>query len=135
MTDFNQRTIAEFRANKGNVDSKLGGASLLLLHTTGAKSGEERVNPVLYQDLDGSYAVFATYAGAKNNPAWFHNLAANPDVTVEVGDETLEMTARVAESTEREAIWARQIADNPGFADYESKTDRVIPVVILERRF
>lgn len=132
VNDWNKTIIDEFRANGGRVGGNFEGAPLLLLHTTGAKSGQERINPMMYQDLGGSIAVFASMAGAPNNPAWFHNLVANPDVTVEIGTETKAFRARVAEPSEREPIWTKQKADYPGFADYESKTDRVIPVVILD---
>lgn len=132
VNDWNKTIVDEFRANGGRVGGNFEGAPLLLLHTTGAKSGQERINPMMYQDLGGSIAVFASMAGAPNNPAWFHNLVANPDVTVEIGTETKAFRARVAEPGEREPIWTKQKADYPGFADYESKTDRVIPVVILD---
>ena len=132
MKDWNTQVIEEFRASGGKVGGNFEGAPILLLHTTGAKSGLERINPMMYQDLGGSIAVFASMAGAPNNPAWFHNLVANPDVTVEIGAETKAFRARVAEPGEREPIWTKQKADYPGFADYESKTDRVIPVVILD---
>lgn len=132
VNDWNRKIIDEFRANGGRVGGNFEGAPLLLLHTIGAKSGEERVNPMMYQDLGGPIAVFASMAGAPNNPAWFHNLVANPDVSAEIGTEELAFRARVAEPAEREPIWERQKRDYPGFADYESKTDRVIPVVILD---
>ena len=131
-TDFNQTIIDEFRANNGNVGGQFEGAPLLLLHTTGAKSGQERINPMMYQQLGTGYAVFASLAGAPNNPAWYHNLVANPDVKAEIGTETLQLQARVADPAERAPIWEKQKADYPGFADYEAQTDRVIPVVILE---
>ena len=122
-------TAAELQALQAS------GAPLLLLHTIGAKSGQERVNPMMYQDLgEGRLAVFASYAGLDVNPAWFHNLVAHPDVTAEVGTETRSFRARVADSAEREPIWTKQKADYPGFAGYEAKTDRIIPVVILDPR-
>lgn len=131
--DFNAQIIAEFRANGGKVGGPFDGAPLLLLHTTGAKSGAERINPVMYQDLgDGRVAVFASKAGADTNPAWYHNVVTHPDVTAEIGAETRSFTARVADDAEREPIWTKQKAEAPGFADYEAKTPRVIPVVILE---
>ncbi len=131
--DFNQRNIAEFRANGGKVGGPFEGAPLLLLHTIGARSGKERINPMMYQDLgQGRVAVFASKAGADTNPDWFHNITAHSDVTAEIGTETLPFTARVADEAEREPIWNKQKADYPGFADYEAKTDRIIPVVILE---
>jgi len=123
--------IAEFRANGGKVGAFPDG-HLLLLHHTGAKSGRQRVNPLAYLEVDGGYAIFASKAGAPENPAWYHNLRANPQVTVEVGTQTIPVTARVAAPEEREPIWARQKDKSPGFADYEQKTARQIPVVILE---
>ena len=106
---------------------------MLLLHTTGAKSGKERVNPLAYQADGDRYVVFASKGGAPTNPDWFHNLLANPHVTVEVGDESFPATARVAEGEEHERLWSRQKELMSTFADYESKTTRVIPVVVLER--
>jgi deazaflavin-dependent oxidoreductase (nitroreductase family) len=135
MQEWNKAIIDEFRANGGQVGGQFEGAPLLLLHTTGAKSGQEGVNPMMYQDLgSGRVAVFASYAGADVHPAWFHNLVANPDVTAEIGTETRNLRARVAEGDEREPIWTKQKSDYPGFAEYEAKTDREIPVVILEPR-
>lgn len=109
------------------------GAPLVLLHHTGAKSGTERVNPMMYQEVGDDIAVFASKAGMPTNPDWYHNLLANPRAKVEVGAETYDVTARVAEGDERERIWEKQKADYPGFAEYEAKTTRQIPVVILER--
>jgi deazaflavin-dependent oxidoreductase (nitroreductase family) len=134
MSDWNDKIIAEFRANGGKVGGNFEGAPLLLLHSTGAKSGQERVSPMMYQAVGDSFAVFASKAGADTNPDWFHNLKANPEASAEVGTETIELTARVLDPEEREPIWEKQKADYPGFADYETKTDRVIPVVLLERR-
>jgi deazaflavin-dependent oxidoreductase (nitroreductase family) len=130
--DWNSAIIKEFRANGGKVGGPFEGAPLLLLHTTGAKSGQERVNPVMYRNLDGSYAVFASKAGAPTNPDWYHNLLAHPAVRAEIGTETIALIARVASGDERERIWKAHTAANPGFAEYESKTTRQIPVVILE---
>ena len=133
MSDWNTAIIEEFRANGGKVGGNFEGAPLLLLHTTGAKSGQERVSPMMYQDLGGgSVAVFASKAGAPDNPDWFHNVVANPEVTAEIGTETRSFRAHVATSEEREPIWSKQKADYPGFADYEKNTDRTIPVVVLE---
>jgi deazaflavin-dependent oxidoreductase (nitroreductase family) len=132
MSDWNATIIDEFRANGGKVGGNFEGAPLLLLHTTGAKTGQERVNPMMYRQVGASYAVFASKAGAPTNPDWYHNLVANPAVTAEIGTQTLPFTARVASSQERAEIWTAQKADYPGFADYESKTTRQIPVVILE---
>ena len=133
MSDFNVAIIEEFRANGGKVGGGFAGAPLLLLHTTGAKSGKERVNPMMYQDLgDGSVAVFASKAGAPENPDWYHNVVANPDVTAEIGTETRTFRARTATGDERARIWAKQKQDYSAFADYETKTGREIPVVVLE---
>jgi deazaflavin-dependent oxidoreductase (nitroreductase family) len=134
MQDWNRKIIEEFRANGGRVGGQFEGAPLLLLHSTGAKSGQERVNPMMYQAVGDDLAVFASKAGAPTNPDWYHNLVAHPEATVEVGTDTYPVRARVAGSAERERIWSKQKADYPGFADYEAKTDRQIPVVILERR-
>ncbi len=130
--DWNNKIIAEFRANEGKVGGQFEGATLLLLHTVGAKSGQPRVNPVAYQDLGDGVAVFASKAGAPTNPDWYYNLLANPQVTAEIGTETRPFVARVAEGAERERIWAAQKSANPGFAEYERKTTRQIPVVILQ---
>lgn len=130
--DFNTRIIEEFRSNDGKVGGPFAGAPLLLLHTAGAKTGQERVNPVMYRKVDGGYAVFASKAGAPTNPDWYHNLIANPQVRAEIGTQTVPLTARVATGSEREEIWTAHKAANPGFQDYENKTARQIPVVILE---
>ncbi len=139
MTDFNDwnaRVIDEFRAHGGRVEA-FPANNLILLHHTGAKSGQERVSPLAYQAVDGGYAIFASKAGAPENPAWYHNLQANPKATIEIGTgaggtETIPVIARVAGPEEREPIWTRQKEAVPGFADYEQKTTRQIPVVILE---
>lgn len=131
--DWNAKIIQEFRTNAGQVGGNFAGAPLLLLHTTGARSGQERINPMMYQDLgDGRLAVFASKAGQPTNPDWYHNLRAHPEVTAEIGTGTRSFTARVAPDEEREPIWSKQKQDYPGFADYEAKTDRQIPVVILD---
>jgi deazaflavin-dependent oxidoreductase (nitroreductase family) len=130
--DFNSSIIAEFRSNGGKVGGPFEGAPLLLLHTTGAKSGKERINPVMYRDLGGTYAVFASKAGAATNPDWYHNLLVNPAVRAEIGTQTRPFTARVATGNERERIWAAHKDANPGFAEYERNTTRQIPVVILQ---
>jgi deazaflavin-dependent oxidoreductase (nitroreductase family) len=130
--DWNTKIIEEFRTNDGKVGGPFEGAPLLLLHTTGAKTGQERVNPMMYRRVDGGYAVFASKAGAPTNPDWYHNLVANPSVQAEIGTQTLRLTARVAGDAEREPIWSAQKREYPGFAEYEEKTSRQIPVVILE---
>lgn len=129
--DRNTRVIEEFRANGGAVGGYFEGAPLLLLHSTGARSGQVRVSPMMYQDVDGGWAVFASKAGADTNPDWYHNLVANPEASVEVGTEQIDVVARVTEGDERDRIWSEQKRRYPGFADYEAKTSRQIPVVIL----
>ena len=131
--DWNGKIIEEFRANQGKVGGPFAGAPILLLHHKGAKTGTERVSPVAYQDLgDGRVAVFASKGGAPTNPDWFHNLVANPEVTIEIGTETVPVKARVPEDAERASIWEKQKQLMPPFAEYEQKTTRTIPVVILE---
>jgi deazaflavin-dependent oxidoreductase (nitroreductase family) len=132
--DWNQKVIAEFRANDGKVGGQFEGAPLLLLHHKGAKTGTERVNPMMYQALDDDFAVFASKGGAPTNPDWYHNLMANPDANVEVGTQTYRVRARVTSGEERERIWEQQKSAYKGFADYEAKTTRQIPVVVLERQ-
>jgi deazaflavin-dependent oxidoreductase (nitroreductase family) len=134
MTDWNQNIIREFREREGRVGGPFEGRPMLLLHTTGAKSGSERVNPLVYQpDGDDRWVIFASYGGAPKHPAWFHNLVANPDVTIEVGTDTVAARARVAEGDERDRYWTKQKTEVPTFADYERRTTREIPVVLLER--
>jgi deazaflavin-dependent oxidoreductase (nitroreductase family) len=130
--DWNKKIIEEFRANQGKVGGMFEGTPILLLHHTGAKSGKVRVNPLAYQANGNRLVVFASKGGAPTNPDWFHNLKANPRATVEVGTETRDVRARVAEGEEREKIWSRQKEIMPGFAGYETKTTRQIPVIILE---
>jgi len=132
VNDWNRGVIEEFRANGGKV-AQFDGRPLLLLHHKGAKTGTERVYPLVYQPLGESFAVFGSKAGAPTNPDWFHNLRANPDTVVEVGSETIPVHARVAEGDERDRIWEEQKRQNSNFADYEQLTERPIPVVILER--
>ena len=132
MSDFNDKIIAEFRENGGQVGGQFAGAPLLLLHTVGAKSGQPRVSPMMYQKVDGGYAVFASKAGAPSNPDWYYNLLADPKAQAEIGTDKVELVARVAAGDERERIWSAQKAAYPGFADYERKTTREIPVVVLE---
>jgi deazaflavin-dependent oxidoreductase (nitroreductase family) len=129
--DFNAKVIAEFRANAGHVGGSFDGMPILLLHHTGAKSGAERVNPLAYQADDGRYVIFASKAGAPENPAWYHNLKANPDATVEVGAQTLAVRASEATGEERERLFAAQAARLPQFTEYAAKTSRTIPVIVL----
>jgi deazaflavin-dependent oxidoreductase (nitroreductase family) len=131
--DWNHSIIEEFRSNAGKVGGRFEGQPILLLHHWGAKTGTERVNPLAYQDLgNSSVAVFASKGGAPTNPDWLYNLKANPQVTVEIGDKTFEGKARIAQGEERERIWTRQKERSPGFAEYERRTSREIPVVILD---
>jgi deazaflavin-dependent oxidoreductase (nitroreductase family) len=132
--DFNKGIMDEFRANGGKVGGQFACAPLLILHSVGAKSGKARVNPVMYQDLGhGQVAVFASKGGSPTNPDWYHNLVAHPRATVELGTETFDVAARVAHGEERVRIWSPWKQRYPGFAEYERKTKREIPVVILER--
>jgi len=131
MSDYNEQMIEQFRASGGNPTE---GMQLLLLHHTGAKSGTERVTPLVYQRLDGDrVAIFASKAGAPTNPDWFHNVRANPETTIEIGSDTKRVRARVADEAERAEIWERQKQAMPQFAGYEeSSQGRTIPVLVLE---
>ena len=134
MSDWNQKIIEEFRANEGRVGGPFEGAPMILVHHIGARSGTERVTPLVYfPEDDGRMLIVASKAGAPTNPDWYHNLRAHPEVDVEVGTETFPV--RVAEVTgpEREKVWDGVVAANPGFGDYQRKTDRTIPVLRLER--
>ncbi len=131
--DFNGKVIEEFRANAGKVGGWFEGQTILLLHHTGAKSGAERVNPLVYQQVGDSYAIFASRAGAPRHPDWYYNLVAHPDATAEVGTGTVHVRARVADPAERDPIYARQKEIAANFADYEkSAAPRVIPVILLD---
>lgn len=131
---WNDKVIAEFRSNDGRVGGNFAGAPLLLLHSTGARSGSERVSPMMFQPVDAGWAVFASYAGKDVNPAWYHNLLAHPDAAIEVGTEKLDVHARELHGEERSVIWDEQKRRYPGFADYERQTARTIPVLLLVRR-
>jgi deazaflavin-dependent oxidoreductase (nitroreductase family) len=133
MNDWNKKVIEDFRANAGKVGGQFEGAPVLLLHTTGAKSGLERVNPVMYLEESAHVYVFATKAGADTDPDWYRNLVANSGVSVELREETFDATADPISGPERDRIYAVQARLNPGFAEYEAKTTRVIPVVELVR--
>jgi deazaflavin-dependent oxidoreductase (nitroreductase family) len=136
--DWNRQIIEEFHANKGKVGGPFEGAPLLLLTTTGAKSGQQRTMPLMYLPDGGRLFIFASKAGAPTNPDWYHNLLSHPQATVEVGNgstiETFEVTATPVTGEERDRLYARQAKLYPGFAEYQAKTTRVIPVVALERR-
>jgi deazaflavin-dependent oxidoreductase (nitroreductase family) len=132
MSDHNTRIIEEFRANGGKVGGPFEGTPMVILHTIGARSGQERVNPLVYQADGDALVIFASKGGAPDNPAWYHNVVAHPEVTVEVGTTTEPRKARVATGDERERLWSRQKELIPGFADYEARTDRQIPVIVLD---
>jgi deazaflavin-dependent oxidoreductase (nitroreductase family) len=133
MSDWNQHIIDEFRANGGTVEHF--GDSLVLLHHIGARTGVERIAPVVaIRDGADAWLVAASKAGAPENPAWFHNLLAHPDIDIETPDGVVSVHVTRLEGEERDAAWARFTAASPGFAAYEEKTDRVIPVLMLRRR-
>ncbi len=131
-SDWNAQIIEEFRANAGKLGGMFEGADVLLLHHTGSKTGVERVSPLGYQRIGSAYAVFGSNSGRTSHPAWLHNLRAHPRTTAEIGTDTIEVVARVAEGDERAEIWERQKANIPQFAEYEQTANRDIPVVILE---
>jgi deazaflavin-dependent oxidoreductase (nitroreductase family) len=131
--NWNSKIIEEFRANQGQVGGPFAGAPVLLLHTTGARTGLERVNPMMYLEDGGRTYVFASKSGADTDPDWYHNLVANPDVTVELGAQTFAATARPVAGSERDRIYGIQAERVPGFAAYAVKTTRVIPVVEIVR--
>lgn len=134
MNDYNAQIIAEFRANHGKVGGSFEGAPLLILHSIGAKSGQVRESPMMYLRDGERILVFASKAGAPTNPDWYHTLKANPEARIEIGDEVLDVRAEELPRAERDEKYAEQAALYPGFADYEAKTDRVIPVVALTPR-
>jgi deazaflavin-dependent oxidoreductase (nitroreductase family) len=129
--DFNTQVISDFRANHGKVGGPFEGAPMLLLHTRGAKSGQERITPLMYMAQGPRYVIFASAAGADKSPAWYYNLLAHPTSAIEVGDDRLEVEVHELHGAERDRTYAEQAERYPGFADYELKTTRVIPVVAL----
>jgi deazaflavin-dependent oxidoreductase (nitroreductase family) len=133
-TDFNAQIIEEFRANQGRVGGSFEEVPLLLLHHTGAKSGQRRINPLAYQRDGERYVVFASKGGAPTNPDWYHNLKAHPEATIEVGSDTIGVLASEASGEERERLFRAQVARVPQFGDYETRTQRVIPVIVLTPR-
>lgn len=133
MYDYNKPIIEEFRANGGKVGGPFEGATLLLLTTRGAKTGRLLTNPVMFSRDGDRMIIYASKAGAPTNPAWYHNLVANPRVTVEVGTEKFEADATVVTGAERDRLFDENAKRNPGFAEYQTKTTRVIPVVALTR--
>ncbi len=133
MNDFNQRVINDFRANQGKLSGQFANMPLLLLTTTGAKTGRSLTKPLAYTTDGGRIVLIASFAGAPKNPAWFNNLVANPVVTVELGGERFQARATVTSGQERERLYNSQAQQMAVFADYQKKTTRQIPVVVLER--
>jgi deazaflavin-dependent oxidoreductase (nitroreductase family) len=133
MSDWNAKVIEEFRANGGKVGGYFENMTLLLLHTTGAKSGQPRVNPVATMTDEDRQVIIASKGGADMHPDWYHNLAANPDVIVEYGEERYAARAKILDEPTRSELYAKMAALYPAFANYERKTERVIPVIALER--
>jgi deazaflavin-dependent oxidoreductase (nitroreductase family) len=136
MSDWNAGIIEEFRANEGRVGGYFEGATMLLLHTVGRKSGHERINPLVYLPDGDRFVIFATKGGAPTNPDWYYNLVANPDVDIEVGIDTIPVHAEeVQDDTERDSLYARIVERREGFAEYPEKSGgRRIPIIALERR-
>lgn len=132
--DFNAGVIEEFRANGGKAGGMFEGKPLLLLHNRGARSGKDHVTPLVYLADDGRYVIFASKGGAPRNPGWYHNLVAGPDVSIEVGTDTLEVRAEEASGAERDRLYAIQEEQQPQFGEYAQKTERKIPVIVLTPR-
>jgi deazaflavin-dependent oxidoreductase (nitroreductase family) len=132
--EWNKKIIEEFRANNGKVGGRFANTSLLLLHTTGAKSGKQRINPVAYTTDGDRLIIIASKGGAPTNPDWYYNLVANPKVDIEVGTEEFRAKAQVAKGPERTRLYEQMAAKYPGFAEYERKTERTIPVITLIRQ-
>ena len=133
LNDWNKTIIEEFRANDGKVGGQFEGRSLLLLHTIGAKSGLPRLNPLAYLQDGERYVIIASKAGASTNPDWYYNIRANPIATIEVGREQFEVKAEIMSEPARTELFDKMVAINPGFADYQNKTTRTIPVIVLIR--
>ena len=154
LREWNERIVAEFRAHGGHVrwsdDDDLAagrpippvlpgfaeadGAPVILVHHVGARTGTARITPLMYLPVGDDFAIFATYGGSPKHPAWFHNLTAHPRTTVETKGGVVPVTARVTEGPERARIWSAQVARMPAFESFQDTTERVIPVVLLERR-
>lgn len=133
VKDWNSKIIEEFRSNEGKVGGGFEGVPMLILHTKGRKSGDSRQNPLVYQQVGDDIAIFGSKGGAPTHPDWYLNVVANPDVAVEVGTERFDGRARVLTGDEREKVWTKQKKLMSGFADYESRTTREIPVILIER--
>jgi len=131
LNDRNMAIIQEFRANAGKVGGPFAGRTLLILHTIGAKSGEERLNPVAYIKDGDRLVIIASKGGAPTNPDWYYNILANPQVTVEVGIQQFAARASIAAEPERTRLYNKMVEMMPGFAEYQKKTTRIIPVIVL----
>ena len=133
LDDFNRKIVEEFRANGGKVGGPFEGGTLLLLHTVGAKSGQPRLSPLAYLTIDEKMIIVGSYAGAPNNPAWVHNLRADPRARIEVGTETWDVVARELPADERDATWPKVVEYSTVFAGYQANTSRTIPLFELNR--
>ncbi len=133
LKGFNAGIVEEFRANGGKVGGPFEGANLLLLTTTGAKSGQQRVSPLAYQRIDGKLLIIGSFRGADVDPAWVHNLRANPRAHIEIGTDAHDVVARQLPRDERDAAWTQIVAAAPGFGEYQEQTSRVIPLFELQR--
>ncbi|OMC38149.1 deazaflavin-dependent nitroreductase [Mycobacterium sp. GA-1841] len=133
LDDFNRNVVEEFRANGGKVGGPFEGGTLLLLHTKGAKSGQSRLSPLAYLDVDGKVLIVGSYAGGPKDPAWVHNLRAHPQARIEVGTDAYDVTARELPADERDATYPKIVERAPVFAEYQSKTTRAIPLFELQR--
>ncbi len=134
FNEWNKQIIAEFRANDGKVGGTFEGATMLLLHNTGAKSNAPRTNPLVYLPDGDHWVIIASKGGAPKSPDWYHNLVAHPKVSIEVGTETINVEAKEVTGPERDALYASQVARFASFGDYEKATTRKIPVIRLTRR-
>lgn len=133
LDEFNRGVVEEFRANAGKVGGPFEGGTLVLLHTVGAKSGQPRLSPLAYLEIDGKVLIVGSYAGASSNPAWVHNLRANPKAHIEIGTDAYDITARELPADERDAAYPKIVEKAPVFADYQAKTPRAIPLFELVR--
>lgn len=131
LDPFNRNVVEEFRANAGKVGGPFEGGTLVLLHTVGAKSGQPRLSPLMYLEVDGKLLIVGSFAGAPSNPAWVHNLRANPKARIEIGTDAYEVTARELPEQERDAAYTKIIEKAPVFAEYQAKTSRTIPLFEL----
>jgi deazaflavin-dependent oxidoreductase (nitroreductase family) len=133
VTEFDRRTVEEFRANGGQASGVLAGTPLVLIHHIGARSGIEHVTPLAYSALDGdSIAIAASNGGSPKHPAWYHNLSANPAITVELGSQRFEATAEEQTGPARADLWAKLVAQFPDLAKFQARTDRLIPLFLLQ---